>query len=721
MSTKNADDAFTDAHFQALFALLDAVIPSVVVGDPQTTSQHSIHISEDELDNLYLEVQGKTENPPSPGEFREYLAARAVDDPKFVKVVKDTIADLPPAPAKQLRQVLDFMKTRLGSLISTGYLTPFTEQPLSVRESILQSWQDSWLFIWPMIADNLAAMGKVAWSTTDPLLLKLGGYQDYLDNRSAKPGPTIEDNFKQFDNSIEHIETDVVIVGSGCGGGVCARVLAEAGYQVIVVDKGYCYPPKQFATTFEDTGLLSDLGDSSLTVDGSVAITAGNGCWGRDGTVSGTASNRTPHQVRQEWADEHGLKLFTTSYFEDLLDRVSEPINANEFCIKQNHDGGVLLEDFPTLGSKSRIITQNLSLSEYDSDGESAFSCQASTKQGSSVSWLPAAAKAGAQFIEGFDVSEVLFEEDEESKRAVGVIGIWTARDEGSTLHDSTSKTPRRVTLKAKKVILSSGALNTPLILMNSGLQNRHIGKNLHLHPCGGMIATFKGDIRGWEDEVMTSLVNELEGIDGKGHSPRVEVLNMLPFFTMAQLPWRNGLQFKMDALGFRHMNTFLSLVRDRDTGSVYPNAEGNPVVAYTPSKFDHAHIKLGLLAVAKLCYLRGAAEILSPVRNLAPFRCTVPATDRNVDDADFVGWLRLSQQTDFSSAVLISGHQTGSCRMSTSEECGVVDEKGAVWEAQDLYVADASVFPSASGVNPMMTTMAISEHIAQGIAASMK
>ncbi|KAI1780701.1 long chain fatty alcohol oxidase [Hypoxylon cercidicola] len=685
MLTKNTDGAFTEAHFEAMFALIDAVIPSVVVGDSQTTSQHSIYISEDEFNNKYIQVQGNMEHPPSSEEFREYLATRPVDGPKFKKAVRKTVADLHPVPVKQLRKVLDFMMTRLGNLISTGYRTPFTEQPVSVREAILQSWQEAWVLIWPMVGDILAAIGRAAWSTTDPLLLKLSGYQDYLENRSAQAGPMIDENFMKFDNSIEYIETDVIIVGSGGGGGVCAKILAEAGHQVIVVDKSYYFPPERLPTAFEDTGLLFDARDSLLTVDGSVMINAGSS-WGGDGTVNRSAIIKTPDQVRLEWADEHGLELFTTSYFEACLDRVCEAMGVRDSYTKQNDD----------------------------------FGCQTGTKQVPSVSWLPAAAKAGAQFMEGFDVSKVLFNDDNGSQRAIGVVGIWTSPNKGSRLHGSTPRTQQKVIIRAKKVILSSGALYTPLILINSGLKNRNIGNNLHLHPCGGMIATFERDIRSWEGELMTSLVDEFEDTDEKGHGPRVEVLNMLPSITMAQLQWHSGLQFKVDALGYRHMSTFLSLVRDRDTGSVYQSTEGNPLVVYTPSKFDHAYIKSGLLAIAKLCYVRGAVEIISPVRNLSSFKCTIPAKDRNVDDADFVNWLRLSEKTDFSSAVLISGHQMGSCRMSTSKECGVVDEKGAVWETQDLYIADASVFPSASGVNPMVTIMAISEHIARGIAASM-
>lgn len=190
---------------------------------------------------------------------------------------------------------------------------------------------------------------------------------------------------------------------------------------------------------------------------------------------------------------------------------------------------------------------------------------------------------------------------------------------------------------------------------------------------------------------------------------------------SMLQIPWHSGLQYKVDALGFRHMNNFLSLARDRDTGSVYPDVDGSPIVAYTPSKFDRGNIQTGVVAVAKMCYVQGATELIPPIRSVPPFKSDTPAIERKVDDASFASWIRVLEQADFTDALLVSGHQMGSCRMSKTKEKGVVDQYGKVWETENLYVADASVFPSASGVNPMITIMAISDRIARGIAAGLR
>ncbi|KAI1394694.1 hypothetical protein F4819DRAFT_493215 [Hypoxylon fuscum] len=108
------------------------------------------------------------------------------------------------------------MLSRFGSIISTGYWTPFSEQPLRARASILCSWQQAWLPLWPTLARIFITIGKACWSQTNQQFLQLNGYRPYCDE--AVPGPSFDFNFIQFPDSIEPaiIQADVVIVGSGC-------------------------------------------------------------------------------------------------------------------------------------------------------------------------------------------------------------------------------------------------------------------------------------------------------------------------------------------------------------------------------------------------------------------------------------------------------------------------------------------------------------------------
>jgi choline dehydrogenase-like flavoprotein len=98
--------------------------------------------------------------------------------------------------------------------------------------------------------------------------------------------------------------------------------------------------------------------------------------------------------------------------------------------------------------------------------------CWSAQKQGPAVSWLPDAARAGAQFIEGFQVDRVLFDESGGTKKAIGVKGTWTSRNSrGGVDGPLSERTVRKVTIKATRVIVSGGTLWSPIILLKSGLK----------------------------------------------------------------------------------------------------------------------------------------------------------------------------------------------------------------------------------------------------------
>ena len=191
---------------------------------------------------------------------------------------------------------------------------------------------------------------------------------------------------------------------------------------------------------------------------------------------------------------------------------------------------------------------------------------------------------------------------------------------------------------------------------------------------------------------------------------------------------WNSGLDFKLQALKLRHTNGFISLARDRDTGRVYPDpVNGAPRIEYTPSAFDRAHIMEGLVALAKICYVTGATEIHPCIQGVKPFiRSSSDATpssspgdpDPGITDPSFAAWIADLKRVGNKPPVgtFACAHQMGSNRMSARERDGVVDPRGRVWGTEGLFVSDASVFPSASGVNPMVTNMAISDWISRGV-----
>ena len=299
----------------------------------------------------------------------------------------------------------------------------------------------------------------------------------------GKPGNGFEYSFMQFPPGTEPeiIETDVVVVGSGCGGGVCAKNLAaEEGYRVIVVEKAYHYPPEYLPMSKSDADVhLFMNGGIDASDDSSIAVLAGQ-AWGGGGTVNWSASLQTQGFVRKEWADG-GLPLFTSSEFQDSLDRVCQRMGVSDTHIEHNPTNAFLLEGARKLGYSAKVVPQNTAGKRHYC-GYCTLGCGANEKQGPVVSFLPDAENAGAKFIEGFDVEKVIFENIKGKKVATGVQGLWTSRDRNGGVA-GTDRTKRKVIVKAKRVIVSAGTLQSPLLLLRSGLSNPQIGRNLHLHP----------------------------------------------------------------------------------------------------------------------------------------------------------------------------------------------------------------------------------------------
>ncbi|KAK0621354.1 hypothetical protein B0T17DRAFT_533772 [Bombardia bombarda] len=745
-----AGEFFDETQWAVLLAVLDAVVPSIMAATDVKDGMAQQGIPDGEFSALVERTQTCMVEPPSAQSLKAYLADRPSADPGYVTAVRRTLSTVPDGARRKLGGVLSALSTRPGSLLLTGYLTPIQDQPVHIREAILQSWGASWFGTPRVLFKTFTLLGKAAWLHSSSLFKQVTGYPDVPHNW-ASDGVAQDFAFIQFSDAHAAndahadglppavLDTDVVIVGSGCGGGVCAKILADAGHRVLVVDKGYYFPPSQLPMPqdqaahhlYENQGAIN-------SVDGSVTAVAGS-CWGGGGTVNWSVSLQTQGYVRREWAEDHGLPFFETAEFQHCLDRVCAFMGVSDASVRQSHRGRVLLDGSRKLGWHAKACPQNSGGGEHWC-GHCHLGCGSGEKQGPAVSWLPAAAKKGARFVEGFAVDKVLWDDGTSSssgvKRATGIVGTWTSRNaSGGVGGRVEDRRTRKVVVHAKKVIISSGSLNSPLVLMRSGLTNPHIGRNLHLHPVNFVGAYYEEDVRPWEGGIITSVNTSYENLDGKGHGVKLEGTCMLPYAFLSSMPWQSGLDYKMAALRYRHLSGFISLVRDRDTGSVFPNPiTGKPSIDYTPSAFDAAHILDGVVALAKICYITGATEIRAFLPGVKPFirettlnnsekEGSASKVDPGITDAAFTAWLAhvraVGNQPPY--APFVTAHQMGTCRMSSHAGAGVVDPRGRVWGARGLFVADASVFPSASGVNPMVTNMAIADWIARGVAGELK
>ena len=267
------------------------------------------------------------------------------------------------------------------------------------------------------------------------------------------------------------LEADVAVVGSGAGGGVIAGRLAQAGKRVVVLEMGGYHNEADFNQlelwAYEN---LYRGGGITATEDGSVALMAGANLGGGT-TVNWMNCLRTYPWVREQWARESGLEGLDGPQYEACLDAVFERLGVNDSCSDYNGPHQRLAEGCERLGYSFRRITRNADPAAYDPEnaGLLGFGDQSGSKQGTLKTYLMDAVGHGAEVVARCRVERVLTERG----RACGVEGVY----------EGPGGDRARVVVRAPQVVAAGGALESPALLLRSGIGGPAVGRNLRLHP----------------------------------------------------------------------------------------------------------------------------------------------------------------------------------------------------------------------------------------------
>ncbi len=313
--------------------------------------------------------------------------------------------------------------------------------------------------------------------------------------------------------------------------------------------------------------------------------------------------------------------------------------------------------------------------------GYCTMGCRIGAKKSTLVTYLRDAFDAGARIVTGAYVDQVITE----AGRATGV-----AVRVGDT----------SFTVRARAVVLAAGALNTPAIMLRSGVGGPATGEYLRLHPVTAVWARFEERVDPWTGILQTRYSDEFADLDGNGYGVKFETAPIHPLFPAAFLGWEDGASFKSDVLGLGHLNVAGILLRDRDHGRVTIRRDGSPEWKYAVSKYDQRHVREGVRRGTELYAAVGATEVISSTVKPIRWRAGEPIDDF-IEAVDAVGYG--SNQTGY-----FTFHQMGSARMGSDPAVSVVDQFNEVHDTPGLFVMDGSCFPSSSGVNPMLTIASI-------------
>jgi choline dehydrogenase-like flavoprotein len=316
--------------------------------------------------------------------------------------------------------------------------------------------------------------------------------------------------------------------------------------------------------------------------------------------------------------------------------------------------------------------------------------------------YLPDAAAAGARIVTGCFVERVLVD----GGRAAGVVGRSPVN--GAEL-----------TVRAPQVVIAAGALESPGVLLRTGIGGPAVGRHLRLHPCTAVFGSYGEDMQGWWGAPHVGLIDEFAPLDD-GYGFLIEGAHYTTGLAASAVPWRDAHQHKQALEDFRFASTLIGLLRDRgeENGQVVLDGAGMAQPYYSlRDPADQAMTRRALEAQIRVHAAAGSHQI-------SVLADQVPVWNRGDDLEEFISRARRIPLRA-GAMRLFAAHQMGTCRIGLDPATSVAGPTAELHDTPGVWVGDASAFPTASGSNPMITILALahrtSEHLAAAAGATPK
>jgi choline dehydrogenase-like flavoprotein len=615
-------------------------------------------------------------------------SAKQMNVPEKVETALERITS--PEEKKQIKWLLQALNQSLVNGIIAGQWASLKGMPQEAREKVL--YQMATHPLEPMrkafLTFKRLAMFLFYADPTNPILA-LFGYQtpQPLPEQPARIKPLMID-------APTILETDVLVIGSGAGGGVVAGELASAGHDVIVVEKGAYYAEHEYPRDeLTGTERLYERYGACVNDDATISILAGSTLGGGT-TINWSASFRTPEHILYEWERVLGFTGATGQDFQHSFDAVWQRSNVNTAESIANANNQKLEIGSQALGYDCQVVARNVK--GCTTCDFCNFGCATGAKQSTLKTYLQDAHDLGARILVHADVQKILHD----NGHVRGAI-VKVSHADGS--HHT-------ITIKAKIVVVSAGAIHTPAILLRSNLQNPNIGNNLRLHPTTVTTGVYADRIDPWRGAPLTRVVTDFKNLDGDGYGIWLENAPVHPGLNGLANPWISGRDFKDIIQQLPYTANIIILTRDRDSGQVSVDRYGQPIIKYRLSPYDAGHLMRGMQESLKIHVAAGALEVSTPHNERLRF---FTKNDGTLDHYLKRVEKRGLKPNDFA---LFSAHQMSSARIGGDPARGAIDPTGQSFEVKGLYVADGSSLPNSPGVNPMMSIMAVAHYIAQQI-----
>lgn len=508
---------------------------------------------------------------------------------------------------------------------------------------------------------------------------------------------------EKIKNGTWKLNCDAVVIGSGAGGAVAARELARSGWNVVLIEEGSYLTPANFtgdefisqARMYRDAGFI-------VTEDQTLSIVQGRTLGGST-TVNWQTSLFPPDYVTDEWASRFGLPGLGRNDMDPIIQEVHErlgvhPVPANLI----NKNNNVLLKGGKKIGLNPEVLLNNnrgcIGL------GRCGLGCPINAKQSTFLTWIPDALEAGAKVIPNMRAIKI----------SDGKMKTVYAEFTPDSYEKAPSEIIEKMEISAPVVVVSAGAIEGPALLQRSSLGNDYVGKNLKVHPTASIFGKFDEEIRMYSGPPQSVVIKDGHNQDGTGYGYWLEVAPYRPTLASSLVPFYGETQFRV--LGdYPHYNAGIVLVRDGADGETNASVEwsfGKRKVYFELTPGDGKNLLKGLKTLAEVTVAAGATELVMPFT-----RFTEPLKVEKDMQFDWI----LDEKFSPGALAVGSAHPHGSIQAADSPEKGAVDPNFELYGHENIFVMDASVYPTGLSVNPQITTMSLALKASRQLAGEKK
>jgi len=489
------------------------------------------------------------------------------------------------------------------------------------------------------------------------------------------------------------LEADVVIVGSGAGGGNSAEILAEAGLKVIIVEEGPLQTSKDFQMKEDEAySKLYQESAARQTKDHGIKIFQGRMVGGGTG-INWTTSFRTPETTLKYWEEEMGVKGFSAGEMRPWFEWAEKRYKIQQWTAPPNANNIALEKGCEKLGASWGKISRNVN--GCLDLGYCGTGCPVNAKQSTLVTTIPGALKAGAMLI-----SKARAEDFVLTKGKITELKCRAMTPRGNV------PSGRLIKIKASHYVLAAGAIGSPAILLRSAEKslNPHglVGTRTFLHPVNVSGAIMPFAVNGEYGAPQTSYSDHYveTRLDNKKSGFKLECPPLQPMLVATALVGHGKVHAEIMKQR-PNLQVLIALQRDgfhpESTGGlVYLKSDGTPGLDYQVSNYVWQGIRDAFLVMAEIQFAAGAKAV-APVHRDAGIYNNLKEFKKALRDLSM----------DILKARLFSAHVMGGCPMGEDPAKSVVNSNGRHHEVENLSVFDGSVFPTSIAANPMESIFA--------------